>query len=101
MPREQRLPAPHEDFAPPGGPGGSTPAYRSDRPRLAEVASAAGVSLATVSKVLNGRPGVAPQTRAQIERLLQEHDYVASPRRQGRRATRSTIGLIFDDVMSP
>ena len=46
------------------------------RATLATVADAAGVSVATVSKVLNGRPDVAPATRALVQDLLHEHDYV-------------------------
>jgi LacI family transcriptional regulator len=46
------------------------------RATLATVADAAGVSVATVSKVLNGRRDVAPATRALVQDLLQSHDYV-------------------------
>jgi LacI family transcriptional regulator len=41
------------------------------------VAASAGVSVATVSKVLNGRNDVAPATRALVQEHLHEHDYVA------------------------
>lgn len=43
---------------------------------LATVAASAGVSVATVSKVLNGRSDVGPETRARVETLLRQHDYV-------------------------
>lgn len=46
------------------------------RATLATVADAAGVSVATVSKVLNGRRDVAPATRALVQDLLHSHDYV-------------------------
>ena len=39
------------------------------------VAAAAGVSVPTVSKVLNGRKGVSVATRREVERLLVEHGY--------------------------
>ncbi|MET9877503.1 LacI family DNA-binding transcriptional regulator [Actinacidiphila glaucinigra] len=42
---------------------------------LADVASKAGVSLSTVSKVLNGRPDVAAPTRSKVERLLEANGY--------------------------
>ena len=45
-------------------------------PTLATVAASAGVSIATVSKVLNGRADVGPETRARVQSLLQQHDYV-------------------------
>jgi LacI family xylobiose transport system transcriptional regulator len=45
------------------------------RATLAEVAALADVSISTVSKVLNGRSGVAEYTRARIEALLQDQQY--------------------------
>jgi DNA-binding LacI/PurR family transcriptional regulator len=41
----------------------------------ATVARLAGVSVPTVSKVLNGRPGVAEETRRRVETVLREHGY--------------------------
>jgi len=52
-------------------------APRHRRATLANVAASAGVSVATVSKVLNGRHDVAPATRALVQEHLHEHDYVA------------------------
>lgn len=49
---------------------------KDGRATLATVAASAGVSVATVSKVLNGRRDVAPATRALVQDLLQSHDYV-------------------------
>jgi LacI family transcriptional regulator len=46
------------------------------RATLATVAASAGVSVATVSKVINGRSDVAATTRARVQELLREHDYV-------------------------
>ena len=48
-----------------------------ERVTLASVAEEAGVSLSTISKVLNGRADVSPATRARLE---------AAPRRRGYRA---------------
>ena len=45
------------------------------RTTLATVAASAGVSVATVSKVLNGRRDVAPATRARVHEMLRAHDY--------------------------
>ena len=42
---------------------------------IATVARLAGVSAPTVSKVLNGRSGVAPETRRRVEGLLREQGY--------------------------
>ena len=48
----------------------------SPRVTLSDVASEAGVSLATISKVLNGRPDVSAATRARIEELSKRAPYV-------------------------
>jgi len=61
---------------------------------LATIATAAGVSQATVSKVINGRPDVGPGTRARVERLLEEHGY-GRPRPRHRRA--GLIDLVLPD----
>ena len=47
------------------------------RVTLAAVARQAGVSLATASKVLNGRDGVGTDTRQRVEATLIEVGYVA------------------------
>ncbi|GHE31310.1 MULTISPECIES: LacI family DNA-binding transcriptional regulator [Streptomyces] len=47
------------------------------RTTLADIARAAGVSVATVSKVVNGRGDVAPHTRTRVQELLHQHQYLA------------------------
>ncbi len=66
---------------------------------LAAIAAEAGVSLPTVSKVVNGRPDVAPTTRARVEQLLDQHQY----RRNGLRLHRRSglIDLVFKGLDSP
>lgn len=73
---------------------------RRKRPTLGMVATDSGVSLPTVSKVLNGRADVAPDTRARVEAALRRHHYVPQPSRRTRSAER-TIDLVFDDFISP
>ncbi|MBF8186981.1 LacI family DNA-binding transcriptional regulator [Nonomuraea sp. K274] len=65
----------------------------SSRPlTIAQLAELAGVSTATVSKVVNGRSEVGPETRALIEQLIHEHGY----RPQRRRATSTPlVELVF------
>ncbi|NUR92254.1 MAG: LacI family DNA-binding transcriptional regulator [Nonomuraea sp.] len=69
---------------------------------MKDVASAAGVALKTVSRVVNGEPGVNPATaervRAAIERLGYSRNESA---RVLRRGSTSTIGLVIEDVADP
>jgi LacI family transcriptional regulator len=62
------------------------------RATLATVAASAGVSVATVSKVINGRSDVAPTTRARVQDVLRAHDYVG---RRVELADAPTIELFF------
>lgn len=50
----------------------------SRRVTITDVAEAAGVSVATVSKVINGRWGVAAETAARVRRVVDELGYVSS-----------------------
>ncbi|MET7755855.1 LacI family DNA-binding transcriptional regulator [Streptomyces sp. NPDC005389] len=69
----------------------------SRRITLAEVAQQAGVSLSTVSKVLNGRQDVSSATRVKVEQLLDTHAY----RRTTRVAREAPlIELVFHELDS-
>ncbi|WCD93715.1 LacI family DNA-binding transcriptional regulator [Microbacterium sp. nov. GSS16] len=48
------------------------------RPTIHDVAKAAGVSVATVSKAINGRDGVAPATLTQVMNVVEELGYASS-----------------------
>lgn len=50
---------------------------------MADIARAAGVSMATTSRALNNAPGVAPATREKVMRVAREHSYVVSPEASG------------------
>jgi len=65
------------------------------RIKLDVIAAAAHVSTPTVSKVLNGRPDVAPKTRRHIENVLKELGYTHRPPRPRRVGL---IDLIFNDL---
>jgi LacI family transcriptional regulator len=67
---------------------------RPGRVTMAKVASAAGVSVPTVSKVLNGRADVAPGTRRKVEETLTQFGY-ARPASRQRRA--GLIDLVFTE----
>lgn len=64
---------------------------------IRELARRSGVSAATVSRALNDRPEVSPQTRARIVELAAELGYSPSqPARTLVRKRSDTIGLIWD-----
>lgn len=74
------------------------PAERSgSRPTLDAIARRASVSLATVSKVLNGRPGVSEPTRERVERLLAGSGYA---RRDTPPGPGSLVELVVEDLAS-
>ena len=43
--------------------------------KVGELAKIAGVSASTVSKVINGRPGISDETRRQVEQILKDNGY--------------------------
>lgn len=55
-------------------------------PTLADVASAAGVSVSSASRVLSGRGDVRPQTRARILQAAEDLGYARAATRRGRPA---------------
>jgi LacI family transcriptional regulator len=63
-------------------------------PTLAVVARRAGVSTATVSKVLNGRPGVSERTRERVEEVIRSLGYVPSTGRRARQE-RPEVTVVF------
>src|SRR5688572_3139299 len=67
------------------------------RPRLQLVSDRTGVSLATVSRVLNGRPGVSSETRRQVLSVAAELGYQESPTRGGR----GVVGIITPELDNP
>jgi LacI family transcriptional regulator len=74
------------------------------RATMRDVAAAAGVSLMTVSRVVNGEPGVQPETAARVERAIrrlgyQRNDAARQLRRKGKPT--QTIGLLVDDIANP
>jgi LacI family transcriptional regulator len=71
------------------------------RATLATVAASAGVSVATVSKVVNGRADVGPATRARVESLLRQHDYIGPrPTAPRRSAATTRVELMFAGPLS-
>ncbi|MET7763003.1 LacI family DNA-binding transcriptional regulator [Streptomyces sp. NPDC005336] len=77
---------------PRGGVDGGTP-------RLSDIATQAGVSEATASRVLNGKPGVAPATRQRVLAVLDVLGYERPVRLRSRSA--GLIGLVIPELTNP
>ena len=74
------------------------------RPTMREVAALAGVSLKTVSRVINAEPAVSDDVRSRVVGAIQRLDYrqnhaASSLRRLDRKS--STIGVLLEDVANP
>src|SRR4051812_10141178 len=74
------------------------------RPTMKDVAGVAGVSLSTVSRVVNGSPPVAPELAVKVQRAIEllgyRHNHSAGTLRRANGQS-SSIGLIFEDVANP
>ncbi|MBA8793298.1 LacI family transcriptional regulator [Friedmanniella endophytica] len=68
---------------------------RGGTANLATVAASAGVSIATVSKVVNGRSDVGPETRARVQSLLEQHNYVGRRAEPATGTGPRTVELVF------
>jgi DNA-binding LacI/PurR family transcriptional regulator len=67
------------------------------RPTIAQIAQIAGVSVPTVSKVLNGRTDVATPTRERVEQVIEEYGFVRN--RAARALRKGKTGLV--DLILP
>lgn len=66
---------------------------------IADVAEAAGVSVATVSKVINDRYGVAEETSARVRAVIERLGYTSSIVAQSLRSRRSNVvGILVSDI---
>lgn len=67
-----------------------------------DVAARAGVSQATVSRVLNGSSKVSAETRDRVMRALEETGFVLNSRARAMRTARTgTIGLVTSEIQNP
>jgi len=64
---------------------------------ISSIAESAGVSVPTVSKVINGRSGVSPDTRARVEAIISEYGY----RRPEPSKRRDLMELVFGELGHP
>lgn len=72
------------------------------RPTLADIAAAADVSLMTVSRVINHRPGVSDELRQSVLALVEEMGYRPNQIARGLATNQtSSVGLIVPDNTNP
>ncbi|WP_277051145.1 LacI family DNA-binding transcriptional regulator, partial [Ruania albidiflava] len=72
------------------------------RPSVTDVAKRAGVSVGTVSNVLNRPESVSERTRAKVERVIGELNFVRNASaRQLRSGEVSTVGAVVLDIANP
>jgi DNA-binding LacI/PurR family transcriptional regulator len=68
---------------------------------IKQIASAAGVSVATVSRVLNHPENVAPKTREKIQQIIEQEEYKPNWFAQGLNFNRTkTIGLVIPHILN-
>ncbi|MEW5868507.1 MAG: LacI family DNA-binding transcriptional regulator [Chloroflexota bacterium] len=69
---------------------------------IQDVARTAGVSVSTVSRVLNGKVDVAEETTQKVKAVIKQLGYTSSLAARGMRSHRTNvIGMIIPDVASP
>ncbi|WP_130799634.1 LacI family DNA-binding transcriptional regulator [Streptomyces otsuchiensis] len=69
---------------------------------IKDVAAAAGVSVATVSRALNGHPSVSPTARTRVLDAVRELGYRPNAVARSLRTDQTrTLGLVISDVMNP
>ncbi|HEU5130337.1 MAG TPA: LacI family DNA-binding transcriptional regulator [Glycomyces sp.] len=78
------------------------PANGKRHTTIREVAKHAGVSVATVSRILSGTYPAAPATRSRVMRAVEELDYVANVHARALvGTTRKSIAILVNSVISP
>ena len=69
---------------------------------IKEIAKKAGVSVATVSRVLNHPENVAEETKNRIRSVMEESDYTPNWFARGLNMKKTnTLGLIIPDMLNP
>ena len=74
---------------------------RPSRVTIREVAELAGVSIATVSRVLNGRGDVSPETRELVSAIIREQGYSANRSARGLSAGRTGLVGVLVPLVFP
>ncbi|SDN65332.1 LacI family DNA-binding transcriptional regulator [Actinacidiphila guanduensis] len=84
------------------GSQGGNAAGTAPKATVSDVARRAGVSAATVSRVLNSSHPVAPATRAKVMRAIRDLDYVVNAHARALAGSHTkTVAIILSDVTAP
>jgi len=73
--------------------------FQKQQPTISDVAQKAGVSIATVSRVINGTSPVAPKTAQRVQDAIRELSYVPQAAARGLASRRTeTLGLLLPEI---
>jgi len=73
-----------------------------NRPTMKDVAARAGVGLKTVSRVVNGEPGVTPDTERRVQEAIDALGFRRNDSaRVLRKGSTASIGLVLEDLADP
>lgn len=76
--------------------------YPAKRATILDVAAAAGVSRQTVTRAMNGMPGIKESTRQRVQELARELGYTPSRFAKGLvQGARTSVGLAIPDLTNP
>ncbi len=68
---------------------------------IRDIARLAGVSVTTVSRVLNHRPDVNPETRRQVEEIIEENHFVGNSNARGLKQNSEVIAMVVRGRSNP
>ena len=69
---------------------------------IKEIAKLAGVSTATVSRVINQNGRFSRETEERVRRVIRENDYIPNMSAKGLRTSRTrVVGIIVPDITNP
>ena len=70
-----------------------------ESPNIYKIAELAGVSIGTVSRVMNGKDRVSPQTRSRILEIAREHNFVPNAAARGLATKKThTLMMLVSDI---
>lgn len=85
-----------------GGPRKNPVSYRTSGASIREVAAGAGVSIATVSRVVNGITTVAPELAERVWKVIREVGYVPNTQARALVSGKShMLGLVVSEITNP